>query len=545
MWSRDGKWIVFQSNGPGVETDDLFAIPSNGGEVLNLTDTPNVSETNPVWSPDGTRLAILYKVASSPVYDIAVFDWKTHQVHNVTQEKTADHAWIDPVWSPDSNTIYAIRYRSDQNDSNLYRIDLATSALENLTPHDGDRRTMFPRISPDGHTFLVSSDDSDGYLSVALLDTVTHQIDWVTNSRSQAIAGGFSPDGRQFAYSVNDDGRTDVYLADTSTRRSAKIMLPVGQNTLSDRWSPFNPHGGQLLISHESSTQPRDLWVYTIPSRNSRQLTFSAIAGLRGSTIPSANLVHYRSFDNRVISAFMWVPFNVNRDSANPGIVIAHGGPIGQSVDSFDGLVAALVTRGYVCIAPNVRGSSGYGMAFQKANTKDIGGGDLQDEVYAAKFLTASGFVDAKKIGITGISYGGTMTLMAVGKAPDVWAAGVEALGILDWRAWIEHSERNQREYFESLLGDPIRDEAIYEKSSFLTYIRNAKAPLLALYGDDDPQLSREQAEHIVSTLKAAGLTVEAHYYSGEGHGFSKREDQIDVARQTVNWFDRYLKSKN
>src|SRR5205814_1952025 len=116
------------------------------------------------------------------------------------------------------------------------------------------------------------------------------------------------------------------------------------------------------------------------------------------------------------ISAFLWVPFNLKRDGTNPGIVLPHGGPTGQTLDSFSRNVIALVSRGYTVIAPNVRGSTGYGMEFQRANVKDLGGGDLEDEVYAAKFITATGFVDPKKIGITGGSYGGYMTLMAVGK---------------------------------------------------------------------------------------------------------------------------------
>jgi dipeptidyl aminopeptidase/acylaminoacyl peptidase len=123
--------------------------------------------------------------------------------------------------------------------------------------------------------------------------------------------------------------------------------------------------------------------------------------------------VHYKTFDGKTISAFLWVPINLKRDGTNPGIVLAHGGPTGQMVDSFNKAAAALASRGYVCIAPNVRGSTGYGMEFQRANYKDLGGGDLQDEVYAAHFLATTGYVDPAKIGITGGSYGGYMAMIA------------------------------------------------------------------------------------------------------------------------------------
>src|SRR5947208_5698774 len=127
-------------------------------------------------------------------------------------------------------------------------------------------------------------------------------------------------------------------------------------------------------------------------------------------------------------------------------------------VDYWNTDVSALVSRGYVCIAPNVRGSTGYGLEFQKANYKDLGGGDLQDEVYAAKFLAATGYVDPKKTGITGGSYGGYMTLMAVGKTPAVWAAGVELFGIIDWYSMLQHTDPALQEYVKSLLGDPVKD---------------------------------------------------------------------------------------
>jgi len=252
--------------------------------------------------------------------------------------------------------------------------------------------------------------------------------------------------------------------------------------------------------------------------------------------------VHYKSFDGTVISAILWLSFNLERNGKNPGIVLPHGGPTGQTLDTFNRSVIALVSRGYTVIAPNVRGSTGYGLAFQKANFQDLGGGDLQDEVYAAKFLTATGYIDPKKIGITGGSYGGYMTLMAIGKTADIWAAGVEQFGIVDWYTMLQHEDPRLQEYEKSLLGDPVKDRAVYEAASPIKYLTNAKAPLLVLQGENDIRVPKEEAEQVVSILKNAGKTVDVHYYPGEGHGFAKRENQIDAIRRMIDWFDRYLK---
>jgi dipeptidyl aminopeptidase/acylaminoacyl peptidase len=245
-----------------------------------------------------------------------------------------------------------------------------------------------------------------------------------------------------------------------------------------------------------------------------------------------------------VISAFVWMPANLKRDGSAPPVVMAQGGPAGQWLDDFDTTALALASRGYVVIAPNVRGSSGYGKAFEQANVKDLGGGDLKDEVYAAKFLVATGYVNPKKIGITGESYGGFMALMAIGKTPDVWAAAVDESGVFNWLTMAKHQNRPLEKMNDPRLGNPIRDRKIYEADSPITYVRNIKAPLLILQGDNDPIVPREEATQAMQTIKAAGHVVEAHFYPGEGHGLDKREDQIDALQRTVAWFDHYLKGE-
>jgi dipeptidyl aminopeptidase/acylaminoacyl peptidase len=160
---------------------------------------------------------------------------------------------------------------------------------------------------------------------------------------------------------------------------------------------------------------------------------------------------------------------------------------------------------------PNFRGSTGFGPAFLHMADNDGGGGDLQDVVYAAKFLVSTGYVDPKRIGITGSSYGGFLTLMAIGKTPDVWAAAASWFGNLGLARQT---------------------------------LRNARAPLLVLHGDNDPRVPKADSLTAVSILQAAGKMVEAHYYPDEGHGFVRRENQIDATRRTVAWFDRYLKKE-
>ena len=544
VWSPDGKWIVYEQDFGGGEIYDLFAVPSDGGEAINITNTPEVSETNPHWSPDGRTLAISYRPKNSSTTDIALLDWETRKVRKLTNEQTRNREWHAAIWSADGRKIYANRENAGGTDSDVYRIDVTAGKLENLTPHQGDILYLVSSVSPDEHTLLITSNEKEGYQNVALVDTASKKRTWVTDLKWEAHAGDFAPDGRSFTYTLNADGRADVYTVDRSSGYATKLPFPEGINSPAGNPLAFSRSGDRLLVSHQSSTEPADLWVYDLATRNSRQLTFSAVASLDPSRLPSSQLVHYKTFDGKTISAFLWLPFNLKRDGSNPAVVLPHGGPTGQTADSFNKTAAALATRGYVCMAPNVRGSTGYGMQFQKSNYKDLGGGDLQDEVYAAHFLAATGYVDPAKVGITGGSYGGYMAMIAIGRTPDVWAAAVELFGITDWLSEQAHEEPTLQQYDQSLLGDPVKDRQSYEDASPIKYFKEAKAPLLILQGANDIRDPKEEAEQAETILKKEGKIVGAHYYPDEGHGFAKRENQIDAMQRTVDWFDRYLKNK-
>ncbi|HEY2117309.1 MAG TPA: S9 family peptidase [Candidatus Angelobacter sp.] len=541
FWSRDGKWIVFQQDAGGHERYDLYAVPSSGGQPINLTNTPHISEDNPRFSYDGKMLAYTVKPEDSPTINIAVMDWATRKQRIITDEKSPDHYWQIIDFTRDGKTIFAIRGNAPFTDSSVWRIDIASARAEELTPHQGDVLIAGTSISPDGTLLLLTSGEKDGYNNVALLNLKTKKKTWITDTQWDAGSGEFSPDGRQFTYALNHDGQTDIYLQTVGQTTAQKLDFPPGQTFASALPTAFSPDGTRLMVSHEDSQRVGDLWIYDLKTRSARQLTQSAIASLSPSSVPPAQIVHYKSFDGQIISAYLWMPFNLKRDGSNPAIVLPHGGPTGQIRNAFDARAAALASRGYICIGPNVRGSTGYGLAFQKANIKDLGGGDLQDEVYATKFLLETGFVDPKKIGIAGGSYGGYMTLMAIGKVPEIWAAAVDQYGVINWKTMATNADPFLQQYVKGLLGDPEKDREIYENTSPLKYIRNEKAPLLVLQGENDIRVPKEESEQVVSILKQEGHTVDAHYYPQEGHGFSKRENQIDALKRMVDWFEKYM----
>jgi len=307
---------------------------------------------------------------------------------------------------------------------------------------------------------------------------------------------------------------------------------------------PFAVDSRRLLVLHSGANAPPDLWIAETVNAGSKRLTRLPMASLNPERLPRSEVVTYRSFDGTPVSAILTIPFNLKRDASNPAIVYPHGGPTGQAEDYFDRTAAALASRGYMVIQPNFRGSTGYGRAFQLANVGDLGGGDLKDTLAAKDFLVATGYVDPEKVGITGGSYGGFMTLMALGRAPDAFAAGVQEFGIINWFTMYETSDPQLTQYLVALLGDPIKDKARYDASSPMTYIRQAKSPLLSLQGENDIRVPRGQAQEVADILKARGTTAETIFYPAEGHGFLKIENRTDALRRKIAWFDTYLKGQ-
>jgi dipeptidyl aminopeptidase/acylaminoacyl peptidase len=541
-FSPDGKWIVYQQDEGGGEIYDLFVLPAGGGPPENITKTDSVSETGALWSPDGKSLTFASKAKTASGDDIALMDVASRSVRTLVHETAKDWSWSPVAWGPRGDVLYANRAQAGELEGDVYRIDVRTGEKTLLTPRASPCWIDASALSPDGKTLLITTNETTGFRNPALLDIATKERTLLAHSEWESFSGEFSPDGSSLTYVVNADGRADTFLMDLKTRKAERLPLPEGLTVPGGSFTSFTKTGG-LVLTHQSSSRPADLWLYEPQTRAARPLTVSATASLESSLIPPATLVHYASGDGTLISAFLYVPLNIARDGSHPGIVLPHGGPTGQTLDTFNPTVAALSSRGYLVIAPNVRGSTGYGEAFQKANYQDLGGGDLQDEVAAARFLVETGYVNQKKIGITGGSYGGFMTLMAIGRTPGVFSAAVELYGIINWYTMLEHEDPRLQEYEKSLLGDPVKDKKVYDAASPVTYIRNATAPLLVLQGENDIRVPREEAAQVVEILKKEGRTVDAHYYPNEGHGFVKRENRIDAVKRTVEWFDRYLKT--
>jgi dipeptidyl aminopeptidase/acylaminoacyl peptidase len=541
-WSPDGKWIAYQSDYDGDEQWDIFLVSPKTGQVVNLTNSREIAEMHPRWSPDSRYLAYMVKPKTSSVFEIDVYDMVMRQVKHITTGTPAHKLNESPIWSKDGKKIAYTQHQAKGTDSNIFIADFGTGESTLLTPHSGEQLYSANSISPDGKKLLITSNAGNGYDNVGLLDIATKKIDWLTQDKWEIDAGGFSPDGHQVSWTANVDGNTDIYLHELTSGKTTSLPLPKGVNLLGGAESAFTRDGSRLLYHHNGPTAPNDVWVYDRGSGQSHQVTQSLVAGVRSEDMVEPHLVHYPSRDGKwTISAFVYMPYNLPRNGQHPAIVYVHGGPTSQSVNSFNRVVQYVANQGYIVIAPNYRGSTGYGREFQQANLFDMGGGDLQDVLAAADWIKQTGYVDPKKLILMGGSYGGYLTMMGVTKAPDVWAAGVPIVPFVNWFTEIQNEDPVLQQSDLATMGDPVKEKARYEDRSPINFIDQVKAPLLLVAGGHDPRCPKSESQQVADAIKKRGGVVEYKVYENEGHGFARVENQIDAYKRVADFLKAHV----
>ncbi|HSB75411.1 MAG TPA: S9 family peptidase, partial [Terriglobales bacterium] len=424
----------------------------------------------------------------------------------------------------------------------IYMVEVAGAKSTRLTPHSGEQLYGVNDWSPDGKKLLITSNAGNGYDNVGLLDIASKKIDWLTQDKWEIQGGNFSPDGRTVTWTANVDGNTDIYLHDLASGKTDALPLPTGVNEPGGHESAFSPDGSRLLYIHNGPNAPADAWVYELAGKRSQQVTHALVAGVHSADMVDPYLVHYPSRDAKFqISAFVYIPHNLPANHQSPAVVYVHGGPTAQTVNLFNRGIQYLVNQGYLVIAPNYRGSTGYGKEFQQANLFDMGGGDLQDVLAAADWIKRSAYVDPKKLVIMGGSYGGYMTMMAVTKAPEVWGAGVAIVPFVNYFTEVQNEDPVLREMDLATMGDPVKNKALWEDRSPIFFVDRIKAPLLILAGAHDPRCPQSESQQVADAIKKRGGVVDLKIYPDEGHGFSRVSNQIDSWKRISDFLQAHV----
>ncbi|MCI2429783.1 S9 family peptidase [Candidatus Acetothermia bacterium] len=532
QWSPDGTMLLYSADVGGNEVYDIYLISLEGGEPVNLTNTPDVDERGYLWSPDGTKIAFT-AAKNGETYDLYLMSADGSNRQQLTATAGPESL---AAWSPDGRRL-AFTRRSDPRYSEGYLLSLEDRQERKLNL-PAQANNSLGSFSPDG-TVLVFQTDTNGTGDIALYDLESDTSVWLANdSLKDEFGGGWSSDGNSIAYIENNEGNFEIKLKSLRENETRTVGWPSGLNN-SPRWFP---DGKRLAFTYSGPTQPTNIWTLDLETEKLKQLTFSFPPNTDKSLLVKPELVRYPSFDGLEIPAWLYKPKTLKPGERLPAILLIHGGPSAQWLNGWNLQIQLLVSHGFIVLAPNVRGSTGYGKAFEELNDRDWGGGDLRDLVAGREFLIKTGLADEKRIGITGGSYGGYLTFMALTKYPDLWAAGVSSVGVVNLKTLWETTTGTLRLLLLRELGRPDESEALYYERSPINFIEAIQAPLLVLQGERDPRVPLSEFEQIREKLEALGKVFEYKVYEGEGHGYRREENRLDSLKRTLEFFSKYLK---
>ncbi len=529
-WTPNGQSILFRRDRDGDENTNLLLIPVAGGSPHHVTENGTTVDGSPSFTPDG-RTVVFGSNPDGPyhIYRVSVDGGRPQQLTH------GEHSELAVKVSPDGRrAVFTRRIPAGARmRAELGILDLASGnerILGTFGVHFAD-----PDWSPDGQAVLFS-DDASGFQQVILVDAESGAVTPLSPPTHDTTLGSFSHDGRSVVYLENRDGNLIPVVQEIATgMRRDVAVFPDGVHA-----NPtLTPDGTTLVCIYSGPRHPADLWAIPLDGGAPRQLTESLPEGIDRDALVRPELVRYPSSDGLIIPAWFYRPRGVERP---PAIVLVHGGPTGQTMNSWNVQVQFFVSRGYAVLAPNNRGSTGYGREFRDANLRDWGGGDLRDLVAGHDWLVEHGGADPARIGVTGGSYGGYMTLIAMTKTPAVWSAGVSVVGMSNLRTLYQTTRKGDLlPYLIQQIGTPDESPDLYHHRSAINFIEDVQRPLLILQGGRDPRVPLAEAEQMRDRMRATGKTVGYHVYMDEGHGFRKIENVVDAMHRTIGFFEEHM----
>jgi dipeptidyl aminopeptidase/acylaminoacyl peptidase len=534
--------VAFCADHDGDEFHQIYLLDPDAGWPDKITDDPEVQHYvgGDAFSPDGGTLA--YAANARTPTDMEV--WVRDLVSGDVRPVFGQGMYAFPgAWSPDGTKLIALDLRNN-SDSSIHLIDLETGDTREVTPHDEETLYLPGPWKPDGSGFYFLSDEGREFRGIAFYDVATDRYEWVETPDRDIDELVMSRDGRVLAWLVNEDGWERMKLRDTETGRDLPDPdLPSGARPHLTGFQPpvaVSNDGSRAAVILSGPRRPPEVYVVETATGEARPVTQSWIgSGFAEDDLVDIELISYPSFDGRQIPSWLYRP----RDAEGriPVVLSIHGGPEAQERPIYSPLYQYLLSRGIAVMATNIRGSTGYGKSYQRLVQRDWGGGDMKDWDNAVKWLHEQDWVDPERIGVWGGSYGGFAVLTCVTRLPDYWAAAVDIFGPYNLITFAKAVPPTWKRMMKRFVGDPDEDADLLRERSPMTYVENAKAPLLVIQGAKDPRVVKGESDQLVEKLRSLGRTVEYVVFDDEGHGFTKRKNELTTMRASADWLEKYL----
>ncbi|HYL10018.1 MAG TPA: S9 family peptidase [Candidatus Acidoferrales bacterium] len=563
-WSPDSKRIAFFSDAAKRGQQQLYVTGAEGGPARKLTSVVGFLAA-PAWSPDGKTIAVLFTenatrasgpLAAETVQTGEIKDSVTEQRLALVDLATGKLRQISPAdmyvyeydWSPDGKRFVAsAAYGNGDNNwwiAELYTLDAAGGEMKPI--YKPSLQIANPAWSPDGKhiAFLegLMSDEGLNGCDIFLVNESGGELQNLTpGMKASATWLAWQPDGKKILFAENVDGDAGITTADPATGKIAELWRSAETITAGSAFAfsiSLSSDGKNAALIRNSFSSPPEIWAgpigdfHAVTSRN---------AGLKPAW-GEAKSIHWSS-DGYTVQGFLLYPKDFDPSKKYPLVVHVHGGPAFASSSHWPGVhdfSVPLSAAGYFVLFPNPRGSYGQGEAFVRANVKDYGYGDFRDILAGADEALRVAPIDPNRIGITGWSYGGYMTMWAVTQT-NRFKAAVAGAGIANYQSY--YGENSIDQWMIPYFGKSVYDDPeVYAKSSPITFIKNVKTPTLVVVGDSDGECPTPQSYEFWHALKTLGVETKFVVYEHEGHSFATPAHQRDVIARTAEWFTSHLK---
>lgn len=582
-FTHDEKAVLFHSNKTGIF--NVYSIPVSGGEPKQLTNSTKESTYLVSAFPNDARFLYSYDKGGNENSHLYLRELDGNERDLTPGEKTKANflGWsqdrksfffstnsrnpkffdifemsiadLKPVLlyqdetgfefgdiSEDKRFIAFQKNGATTADSDVHLLNLETKEIKNITEHTGDVGNEPEAFDPESKFLYFHSNEGGEFLNVVRYELASGKREVVEKTNWDASLTGFSRNGKYRVLATNEDARTKVRLYEHATGKVIELpKLPDGDITgvnISDSET-------QMAFYHNGARSPNNLYVYDFGKKSFKKLTDSLSPDIDPADLVESRVIRYKSFDGLEIPAILYEPHGATAQNKAPAIVLVHGGPGGQARMPYNATVQYLVNHGYAVLDVNNRGSSGYGRTFFTADDGKHGREPLWDCIEAKKFLGSLGYVDTDKIAIMGGSYGGYMVLAALAFKPEEFAAGVDIFGVSNWVRTLESIPPYWESFRKSLyteIGNPETQMDFLRETSPLFHADKIVKPLIVLQGANDPRVIKPESDEIVEAIKKKNGMVEYIVFDNEGHGFTKKENEIRAYKAILDFLDKHVK---
>lgn len=529
--------MLLSADGNGDEIDHIY-LRDTTGTIKDLTPEKGAKSQFYGWADDGKSFYYGSNKMNPKFFDVYEMDVSNFNSKMIYQNN--DGLNFNGI-SKDKNYI-ALAQSLNTNDSDLYVYNVKTRQKTKVNSNQsGNSAQDFLNDN-----LYYTTDDGGEFSYLMKYDLRTEEKSKVLEKSWDIAGAGFTKNGTYMVVYVNEDGKNVIEVIDVAT--NTPIDLPdFGEQSITSVGFSDDEQWMRLYVG--GSNMPSNLYTYNFKTKEQYQLTNVLNDEIHPEDLVTAKVIRYKSFDGLEIPAIYYLPHQASKDNKVPAMVWVHGGPGGQSRQGFNSFIQYMVNHGYAVLAVNNRGSSGYGKTFYQMDDLNHGEKDLQDCVEGKNWLASQPEIDGDKIGIIGGSYGGYMTMAALTYAPEEFDVGVNLFGVTNWIRTL----KSIPPYWESMrkslyleLGDPFTEDSVrLKRISPLFHTDKVTKPLIVLQGAQDPRVLQVESDEIVAGVRKNGVPVEYVLFKDEGHGFIKKENQIEAYSRVLQFLDKYLKNAN